>query len=404
MKGKVVLAYSGGLDTSVAVKWIQEKYDSEVVTVTLDIGQLENVGEIEEKSRKAGSVAHYTINAQKEFIEDYVFPSIKANGLYEGKYPLGTALGRPLIAVKLVEVANKEGCYAIAHGCTGKGNDQVRLDVTVQSLNPKLKIIAPIRECNLTRDQEIEYAKSHGIPISHKASKYSIDQNLWGRAIEGGPLEDPSIEASNDVLEWSTPVEDTPNEPEYLELEFLGGVPISVNDKKMGGVELVNLVNHKAGSHGIGVIDHLEDRLVGIKSREIYEAPAAVAIIEAHKDLEKLVLTRNQVEFKAIVEQQWAWLVYSGLWVDPLRANLDNFIDSTQKKVEGKVKIKLFKGNAGVVSRSSPYSLYDSELATYSSSSTFNQKTAEGFTDLWGLSSRVAHNVNFEKSKEDDTD
>lgn len=403
MKGKVVLAYSGGLDTSVAVKWIQEKHNSEVVTVTLDIGQVENVGEIEEKSRKAGSVAHYNINAQKEFIDDYVFPSIKANGLYENKYPLGTALGRPLIAAKLVEVAEKEGCYAVAHGCTGKGNDQVRLDVTVQALNPNLKIIAPIREWNLTRDQEVEYAKSHGITISPKASKYSIDQNLWGRAIEGGPLEDPSKEALDDVLEWSKPLRDTPDEPEYLELEFRGGIPIAVNGKKMEGVELVNLVNQIAGSHGIGVIDHLEDRLVGIKSREVYEAPAAAVIIEAHMDLEKLVLTRHQVGFKAIVEQQWAWLVYSGLWVDPLRDDLDNFINSTQKKVEGKVKVKLFKGSARVVSRSSPYSLYDTELATYSSSSTFNQKTAEGFTDLWGLSSRVAYNVNFKKSKEEET-
>jgi len=402
MKGKVVLAYSGGLDTSVAVKWLQEKHNSEVVTVTLDIGQVENVGEIEEKSRQAGSVAHYNINAQKEFIDDYVFPSIKANGLYENKYPLGTALGRPLIAAKLVEVAEKEGCYAVAHGCTGKGNDQVRLDVTVQALNPNLKIIAPIREWNLTRDQEIEYAKSHGITISPKASKYSIDQNLWGRAIEGGPLEDPSKEALDDVLEWSKPLRDTPDEPEYLELQFRSGIPIAINGKKMEGVELVNLVNQIAGSHGIGIIDHLEDRLVGIKSREVYEAPAAAVIIEAHMDLEKLVLTRHQVGFKAIVEQQWAWLVYSGLWVDPLRYNLDKFIDSTQKKVEGKVKVKLFKGNARVVSRSSPYSLYDSELATYSASSSFNQKTAEGFTDLWGLSSRVAHNVNYKKAKEDE--
>ena len=402
MKGKVVLAYSGGLDTSVAVKWLQEKHNSEVVTVTLDIGQVENVGEIEEKSRQAGSVAHYNINAQKEFIDDYVFPSIKANGLYENKYPLGTALGRPLIAAKLVEVAEKEGCYAVAHGCTGKGNDQVRLDVTVQALNPNLKIIAPIREWNLTRDQEVEYAKSHGITISPKASKYSIDQNLWGRAIEGGPLEDPSKEALDDVLEWSKPLRDTPDEPEYLELQFRSGIPIAINGKKMEGVELVNLVNQIAGSHGIGIIDHLEDRLVGIKSREVYEAPAAAVIIEAHMDLEKLVLTRHQVGFKAIVEQQWAWLVYSGLWVDPLRYNLDKFIDSTQKKVEGKVKVKLFKGNARVVSRSSPYSLYDSELATYSASSSFNQKTAEGFTDLWGLSSRVAHNVNYKKAKEDE--
>ncbi|MFC1755048.1 argininosuccinate synthase [Thermoproteota archaeon] len=393
MKKKVVLAYSGGLDTSVVLKWIQEKYDSDVVTVTLDIGQLDDLKGIDEKSRNAGSVSHYTIDAKKEFVNDFIFPSIKANGLYQGKYPLGTALGRPLIAAKLVEVAKKEGCYAVAHGCTGKGNDQIRLDVTIQALNPSLKIIAPVREFNLTRDQEVDYAKLHNISISQKKSVYSIDQNLWGRAIEAGPLEDPYAEPLDDVLEWCKPVNDTPNKPEYIELEFQKGVPIAVDGKEMGGVELIDYVNRIAGSHGVGVIDHIEDRLVGIKSREVYEAPAAVTIIESHNDLEKLVLTRNQIEFKTIVEQRWAWLVYSGLWVDPLRVDLDRFIDSTQKKVNGKVKVKFFKGHVKVVGRSSPYSLYDSGLATYTSSSTFDQKAATGFSDLWGLSSRVAHNI-----------
>jgi len=393
MKRKVVLAYSGGLDTSVILKMIQEKYDSDVVTVTLDIGQLDDLKEINEKSINAGSVSHYTIDAKKEFVNDFIFPSIKANGLYEGKYPLGTALGRPLIASKLVEVAKMEECYAVAHGCTGKGNDQIRLDVTIRALNPSLKIIAPVREFNLTRDQEIDYAKSHNIPISQKKSVYSIDQNLWGRAIEAGPLEDPYIEPLDDVLEWCTPIHNTPDKPEYLELTFLDGVPVAVDGEAMEGIKLINYVNHLAGSHGVGLIDHIENRLVGIKSREVYEAPAAVTIIEAHKDLEKLVLTSNQMGFKVSVEQKWAWLIYTGLWVDPLRKDLDRFIDSTQKKVKGKVKLKLFKGHVKVVGRSSPYSLYDSGLATYTSSSTFDQNAAIGFSELWGLSSRVAYNV-----------
>lgn len=400
MKRKVVLAYSGGLDTSVILKMIQEKYDSDVVTVTLDIGQLDDLKEINEKSRKAGSISHYTIDAKKEFVDDFIFPSIKANGLYEGKYPLGTALGRPLIAAKLVEVAKKEGCYAVAHGCTGKGNDQIRLDVTIKALDSSLKIIAPVRDFNLTRDQEVDYAKLHNISISQKKSMYSIDQNLWGRAIEAGPLEDPYAEPLDDVLEWCKPINDTPNEPKYLELTFLEGVPVAIDGKVMGGVELINYVNHVAGSHGVGVIDHIEDRLVGIKSREVYEAPAAVTIIEAHNDLEKLVLTRNQMEFKTLIEQKWAWLIYNGLWIDPLRKDLDCFIDSIQRKVEGKVKVKLFKGHVKVVGRSSPYSLYDAGLATYTSSSTFDQKAAIGFSDLWGLSSRVAHNIGPKSEKD----
>lgn len=398
MKRKIALAYSGGLDTSVALKWIQEKYDSDVVTVTLDIGQLEDISEIERKSRQAGGIKHYTIDAKKEFIQDYIFPSIQANGLYEGKYPLGTALGRPLIAAKLVEVAKKEDCFAVAHGCTGKGNDQVRIDVTVQAMNPHLKVIAPVREWNLTRDQEAAYAEAHSIPISPKKTVYSIDQNLWGRAIEAGPLEDPAVEPQEDIFEWIKPLGETPNEPCYLELEFRNGVPVAVDGEEMSGVELVSYVNRVAGSHGVGVIDHIEDRLVGIKSREVYEAPAAITIIEAHRDLEKLVLTRHQIAFKAIVEQQWAWLVYSGLWVEPLRKDLEKFISSTQKKVGGKVKVKLFKGSVRVVSRSSPYSLYDTGLATYTKSSTFDQKAAAGFSDLWGLSSRVAYRA--EKGEE----
>ena len=397
MRKKIALAYSGGLDTSVALKWLQEKYDSDIVTVTLDIGQLENINEIEEKSRKTGGIKHYTINAEKEFVENYIFPSIKANGLYEGKYPLGTALARPLIAAKLVEIAEKEGCFAIAHGCTGKGNDQVRFDVTAKALNPKLKVIAPVREWNLSRDQEIEYAKSRNIEVSPRKTIFSIDQNLWGRSIESGPLEDLNVEPPEEAFEWCKSLNETPSEPGYIELEFKRGIPIAVNGKEMNGVDLISKVNLLAGAHGIGIIDHIEDRLVGIKSREVYEAPGAVTIIEAHRDLEKLVLTRNQINFKTIVEQQWTWLVYAGLWIEPLKIDLDKFLNSTQKYVTGKVRMKLFKGNLRVVGRSSPFSLYDKNLATYNSDSTFVQNDAIGFINLWGLPSIVGFKGSLEE-------
>ena len=397
MRKKIALAYSGGLDTSVALKWLQEKYDSDIVTVTLDIGQLENIKEIEEKSRETGGIKHYTINAEKEFVENYIFPSIKANGLYEGKYPLGTALARPLIAAKLVEIAEKEGCFAIAHGCTGKGNDQVRFDVTAKALNPKLKVIAPVREWNLSRDQEIEYAKSRNIEVSPRKTIFSIDQNLWGRSIESGPLEDLNVEPPEEAFEWCKSLNETPSEPGYIELEFKRGIPIAVNGKEMNGVDLISKVNLLAGAHGIGIIDHIEDRLVGIKSREVYEAPGAVTIIEAHRDIEKLVLTRNQINFKTIVEQQWTWLVYAGLWIEPLKIDLDKFLNSTQKYVTGKVRMKLFKGNLRVVGRSSPFSLYDKNLATYNADSTFVQNDAIGFINLWGLPSIVGFKGSLEE-------
>ncbi len=400
MKRKIALAYSGGLDTSVAIKWLQEKYDSDVVTVTLNLGQPEDIRSIEDLSKQSGGIEHHTIDAKKEFIEKYVFPSIRANGLYEGKYPLGTALGRPLIAAKLVEIAEKVGCYAVAHGCTGKGNDQFRLDITVKALNPNLKVIAPVREWNLTRDQEVAYANSHGIAISPNKTTYSVDQNLWGRSIEAGKLEDPTVEPPEDVFEWVNPVSKTPDKPRYLELKFHEGIPVSIDKEEMSGVDLVSYLNQIAGSYGVGVIDHIEDRLVGLKSREVYEAPAAITITEAHKDLEKTVLTRHQLSFKTVAEQQWAWLVYSGLWVEPLRTDLEAFINSTQKRVNGNVKLMLHKGSLRVVGRSSPCSLYDSGLATYTASSTFDQKAATGFSDLWGLASRVAYRVGYNRNME----
>ncbi|MEM2210373.1 MAG: argininosuccinate synthase [Nitrososphaerales archaeon] len=400
MREKVVLAYSGGLDTSVAIKYFQEKYNMDVITVTVNIGQLEDLNEIAERAKALGAIKHYSIDALNEFAVNYIFPAIKANALYEGKYPLGTALGRPLIASKLVEVAEKEGANIVAHGSTGKGNDQVRFDVTIKALNPKLKIIAPVRDWNLSRDEEIEYVKKHNLPVEIKKSIYSIDQNLWGRSIESGPLEDPYSEPLPEVFQWTKPLDKTPDQPEYLELEFKGGVPIAVNGQEMDPVSLIQYVNKVAGEHGIGVIDHMEDRVVGIKSREVYEYPAATCIIEAHKDLEKLILTRHQLAFKSIVEQQWAWLVYSGLWVDPLRIDLQAFIDSTQRYVEGKVKLKLYKGGLRVVGRKSPYSLYNYALATYESKSIFDQRAAIGFINLWGLPSCLANSMSKEVKKE----
>ncbi|MCP8311314.1 MAG: argininosuccinate synthase [Candidatus Methylarchaceae archaeon HK01B] len=390
---KIVLAYSGGLDTSVAVKWLQEKFTSDIITVTVDVGQKDDFKEIERRAEETGAIKHYFIDAKEEFVRDYVFPSIKANALYQSKYPLSTALSRPLIASKLVEVAEKEGASAVAHGCTGKGNDQVRFEVTIRSLNPELKIIAPVREWNLSRVQEIEYAKKHGIKIEPKKATFSIDQNLWGRSIEGGAIEDIETEPPLEAFEWVKPVDEASEEAKYIDIEFEKGVPVSVDGEEKDPVDLISYVNQVAGIHSIGIIDHVEDRLVGIKSHEVYECPAALCIIEAHKDIEKLVLTRHELFFKEIVDSQWAWLVYSGLWLDPLRDGLDAFIDVTQERVKGKVKMKLYKGNFRVVGRSSRYSLYDLNLATYGISSKFDQSLARGFIELWGLPSRVAHSI-----------
>jgi argininosuccinate synthase len=390
LKEKIVLAYSGGLDTSVIISWLQEKYDAEVITLTLDLGQKEDFKEIAARSKAAGAAKHYEIDVKEEFINDYILPSIRANGMYEGKYPLATALGRPLIATKLVEVAEKEGATAVSHGCTGKGNDQVRLDVTVRALNPSLRVIAPVREWNMSRDQELAYAKKHNIMVKPSNSIFSIDQNLWGRAIESGPLEDPNTEPPASAFEWVTQPKDAPDTPGYIEIGFVGGTPRSLNGVPKDGLALIRQVNAFAGKHGVGIIDHIEDRLVGIKSREVYEAPAAVSIIEAHRDLEQLVLTRHELAFKAGVEREWSWLVYSGLWMDPLRSALDSFVDTTQRRVTGSVRLKLYKGGLRVVGRTSPNSLYKVRQATYQKGSTFDQSSAVGFIELWGLQSRIA--------------
>jgi len=386
---KVVLAYSGGLDTSVILKLIQEKLNAEVITVTVDVGQGDDFDKIEEKAYALGAIKHYTIDAKEEYIKDYVFKAVKANALYEGKYPLSSALARPLIAKKLVEVAKKEGVDAVAHGCTGKGNDQVRFDLAIRALYPEVEIIAPVREWGLTRDWEMEYAKKNGIPVSDKI--YSIDSNLWGRSIEGGILENPYQEPPEEAFEWTKSIEDTPDKPEYITIKFKNGIPVALNGEEMSSVELVNVLNAKAGEYGVGRIDHIEDRVVGIKSREVYEAPAALTIIEAHKDLEKLTLTKWVLEFKHIIDNVWSWLVYNGFWFEPLKDALDAFIDNVEKSVSGIVKIKLYKGNAVVVGRKSDNALYDLELATYEKFSKFDQKLAVGFIELWGLQSVLAY-------------
>jgi argininosuccinate synthase len=388
--GKVVLAYSGGLDTSVCIRYLQTLQKLDVITVTVDCGQQDDFEEIKRKAQAIGAIKHIYIDAREEFASNFVVPSIKANGLYQGKYPLATALARPLIAAKAVEVANKEGAAAVAHGCTGKGNDQIRFDVTMRALNPNLRIIAPIRDLNLTRDLEIAFAREQNIPISSEAKKYSIDINLWGRAIEGGKLEEADFEPPEDAFEFINFQNDKAG---YMEIEFDQGMPMTVDGIDMSLNDLIQYINDKAGRHGVGIVDHIEDRVVGIKSREVYEAPAAVAIIEAHKDLEKMVLTRHELTFKQIVDNQWSWLAYSGLWQDPLRADLDRFIDATQNRVSGKVRLKMEKGSLRVVGRESEYSLYRNDLATYATGSTFDQSLAKGFVELWGLQSVVANSL-----------
>ena len=391
MKGKAVLAFSGGLDTSVVVKYLQEKHNLDVVTVTVDVGQGDDQKKIAAKAKKLGVVKHYNLDARDEFVKDFIFPSIKANALYQKKYCLATALTRPLIAQKVVEIAKKENAKALAHGCTGKGNDQVRFDVTMRS-GSTLPIIAPIRDLNLTRDVELKFAKKHGIQVDTAAKKFSIDQNLWGRAIEGGVLEDSYKEPPEEAFVY-VKTKNLPDKPKYLEIKFKDGIPIAVDGKNLKPIELIEYINKKAGSCGVGIVDHIEDRVVGIKSREVYETPAATCLIEAHTDLEKMVLTKHELKFKSMVDSEWAWLVYSGLWQDPLKSDLDMFINATQMRVSGTVKLKMFKGSLRVVGRKSDYSLYSHDLATYGSGSIFDQTLAKGFVELWGMQSTEANKL-----------
>ena len=394
MADKVVLAYSGGLDTSVAIRWLEEKYGLKVVTLTVDVGGVRDLQAIRQKALKVGAIKALVIDAKETFIKSYVFPSIQADAVYEGQYPLSTALARPLIARLLVKTAKQEKAKMVAHGCTSKGNDQVRLDVGVAALAPELKVIAPAREWKMTREQTIRYAQAHNIPIPiTKARPYSIDENLWGRGIECGVLEDTWNEPPEHIFLWTRPPEKTPVRAAYLEISFDKGVPVSLNGRKVEPVALVQRVHDLAGRHGIGRIDHVENRLVGIKSREIYEAPAAVVLLKAHQALEDLVLTKEQLRFKARVAAEYADLIYNGLWFTGMHQDLAAYVESTQRYVTGTIRVRLFKGSCQVVGRKSPYSLYDYSLATYDKGDVFDHSASPGFIHVWGLPVRTQAKV-----------
>jgi len=389
-RSKVVLAYSGGLDTSVAIPWLREEKDLDVVAVTVNVGQPVDLETVRAKALASGAMSAYVADAREEFAAEFLQPAIRANALYEGVYPLSTALARPLIARHLVTVARKEGARAVAHGCTGKGNDQVRFELSTQSLAPELEVIAPAREWTMHRDDEIAYAAAHGIAVdATKRSPYSTDENLWGRSVECGILEDPAVEPPEEVYAWTRSPLEAPDSPEYVTLEFEDGVPVALDGRREPLHALVAQLNGLAGSHGVGRIDHLESRVVGIKSREVYECPAATVLLEAHRALEALVLPRDVLAFKRIVEQRYAELVYDGLWFAPLRSSLEAFVASTQERVTGEVSVKLAKGRATVCGRRSELSLYRAGLATYAEGDRFRREMAEGFIYVWGLPSRT---------------
>ena len=383
----VVLAYSGGLDTSVAIRWIKEKYNLDVITLTIDVGNERDMAGIAARAEKIGAVKALVVDGRTDFVRYFVWPALQAGAIYEGQYPLATALARPLIARLLVEVARAEGAVAVAHGCTGKGNDQVRFDVSINTLAPDLKIIAPVREWSMTRDNEIAYAAEHGIPIqATNASPYSVDQNLWGRSVECGVLEDPWAEPPEEVYAWTTnPNGSAPAEPAYLEISFERGVPVALDGEEMDGVALIETLNRLAGSYGIGRIDHIENRLVGIKSREVYEAPAAAVLHSAHRALESLTLSRDQARFKEVVAGEYARLIYNGQWYSALHQDLAAYVQSTQRFVSGVVRVKLSPWHCAVVGRKSEHSLYNHSLATYDSGDQFDHNAALGFIKLWGL-------------------
>ena len=387
-RDKVVLAYSGGLDTSVAIRWLQDR-GMDVVTLTIDVGQPGDLDGIREKARRLGAKTH-VVDARREFAEQFVLPALQANAMYEGQYPLSTALARPLIGKHLVVIAQKEGATFIAHGCTGKGNDQVRFDLCTTALAPHLTVIAPAREWGMTREQEIEYAKERGIPVPvDNGSPYSTDENLWGRSVECGVLEDPRIEPPEEVYNWTTSPAAAPDGAANATIHFEGGKPTALQGRRLEFVDLIASLNELAGRHGVGRIDHVESRVVGIKSREVYECPAATVLVKAHQALEALVLPRDLLEFQRSVAARYSTLVYDGLWFTPLREALDSFVASTQERVTGDVSVKLFKGAATVVGRASHYSLYDHALATYSQGDRFRQSMAEGFIYVWGLPART---------------
>lgn len=396
-KKKVVLAYSGGLDTSVAIKWLQEKnYD--IIALCLDLGEGKDLAFVKEKALSVGAIKSYMIDVQEEFANEYALMAMQAHTLYEGKYPLVSALSRPLIAKKLVEIAEQEGATAVAHGCTGKGNDQVRFEVSIQALNPYLEVIAPVREWKWSREEEIAYAKENDVPIPiNLDSPFSIDQNLWGRSNECGILEDPWAAPPEDAYEMTLALEDTPNKPEFVEIGFEAGIPTTLNGTAYSLAELIKTLNALAGKHGVGRIDHVENRLVGIKSREVYECPAAMTLITAHKELEDLTHVKEVAHFKPVIEQKITELIYNGLWFSPLKQALHAFLQETQKNVTGTVRVKLFKGHAIVEGRKSEYSLYDEKLATYTAQDKFNHDAAVGFISLFGLPTKVYSQVNQKK-------
>jgi argininosuccinate synthase len=394
---RVLLLYSGGLDTSVMLKWIQDSYDAEVVCLTVNLGQPgEDYAVIEDKAKRLGALECHVVDAREEFAADYIVPAIKANALYGGGYPLFTALGRPLIAKLAVDYARRTGCDTIAHGCTGKGNDQVRIEATVATLAPELKTIAPVRSWQMGREEEIAYAREHGIPVKGgtEVAPYSIDDNLWGRSSEGRWIEDLDHAPEDDVFQLVTRPELAPDEAEVVEVEFEAGVPVALDGERLGLVDLLERVAEIGCRHGVGIVDHIEDRIVGLKVRDIYEVPAAAILLPAHQDLEKLVGTIHQNQFKPSLDQKWAYLVYAGLWWEPLRTDLGTYMDAVNAQVTGTVGLKLFKGSVRVVTRSSPNAVYDADLASFAESGgLFSQTASPGFIELWSLQSRMAHRI-----------
>ena len=392
---RVVLLYSGGLDTSVMLKWIQDEYDAEVVALCIDLGQPEDdFDAILQKAVDLGAVESLVVDAREEFARDYVAPAIKANARYQGGYPLFTSLGRPLIAKLAVQEARRHGCDTIAHGCTGKGNDQVRIEATIATLAPELKVIAPVREWQMGRDEEIAYAHEHGIPVSSSVERpYSIDDNLWGRSSEGGIIEDLTKAVPDDVFQLVTPPTKAPDQPEDIILSFRDGLPVSLNEVEMPLHEIIPAIAEHACRNGVGIMDHIEDRVVGLKVRDVYEVPAATVILEAHKELEKLVCTGRQNALKPNLDLLWAQMAYEGLWYEPLMQDLNAFMDHVNRKVEGTVTVRLYKGSATVVTRDSPIALYDRTLATFDADPSFSQNASPGFIELFSLQSRMAHQI-----------
>ena len=394
MADKIVLAYSGGLDTSVAIRWLQEQYGVDIATLTMDLGGQVDLEAARLRALDIGAIRADVMDARDEFVRDYVWPALRAGAIYEGVYPLATALGRPLIAKHLVRIAQEEGAFGIAHGCTGKGNDQVRFDVSAAALAPALKVVAPAREWGMTRDDEIAYAKERDIELDlNKRSSYSTDENLWGRSIEAGDLEDPWMEPPEEAYAWTVSVAAAPDEPRSVEIRFAEGVPVALDGEELGGVALIEMLNEVAGAHGVGRIDHIENRLVGIKSREVYEAPAGTVLHLAHRALEQMCLSKEQSRFKERLAQEYADLVYNGLWFTAHRRDLDAYVLSTQRHVNGTVRVRLHKGNATVTGRESAEALYRHDLATYDAGDTFDHEASVGFISVFGLPVRTQSRV-----------